>query len=862
MNNNEEKKNNNNNSSEKKEDNIVSMKPQAIKMDILLFKNEVLREIKQIEKGIIEKSKETNDILKNKINLFDHKMSFINQQINSVSDKMINGIKMEEKINTLNLAREQLADETTTNKIKITMLEKEMRDSINRIDELLKQTVIYPGIIGINGKFRSFHEFIDFVLAESNTNNTFRQKNIMDLSSYKLKIEKSLQTLGFKIDSIQSSCNSFTLRKAKELQEKFDYSLGQYKDKLNELRIENSNYVIQLETDTKDLRTETNIIKSMKDDIFSKVDNDVNNMKKEQLNIIDVFQGYKKDFEKMNQNLKRLESNIESLMAQRIMLLFEEQKKINENIEELQKEKDDFLNNKINDKIKDIVSEQIKNALKDINVNIKQVNLNNNFNNDDYNNINVNNIKDKNNIRKTNFYSGKINFNNNINNNTPNNISNNIPNNINNINNKMSIYASPRKNNNENDNYNLNNYNYNGNTGNNLVMNRKFQDNINNNYYKFNRNIINNNINENILYELKSDNLINVKKTKNQIQLTKKHSFQSDSNYEDKDKDKEIDKETDKEKYIINDNINSGNIINNKNDGRVEQNVNKYSIISRNKKIKKHKIKYKFKNEKENDHDQPKNKNYIKVFNINKNKISKRRSFNEEKIEDLQKFQKLLKININDLDAKLNNLNNASSSFEILNENAEIFDRFADSNIIAKDNINNNINENKNKDFNKINIFSPLTKESKNNNTEKNVEKNLNEEELSTKNIMASKTATDFYSKDQIKKIRVESSLRPIKNKKMLHNNKLIHGNNSILIKKTNNDLFNLQSNLKSRTQNVFNQNTKVSTLGATGDNKQSDDSTNKCHNYFIGFQFGGSLEDTKKIKKTKRKNKSSKYHK
>ena len=850
MNNIEEKKNNNNNSSEKKEDNIVSMKPQAIKMDILLFKNEVLREIKQIEKGIIEKSKETNDILKNKINLFDHKMSFINQQINSISDKMIDGIKMEEKINTLNYAREQLTDETTTNKIKINMLEKEMRDSINRIDEILKQTVIYPGIIGINGKFRNFHDFIDFVLAESNTNNTFRQKNIMDLSSYKLKIEKSLQTLGFKIDSIQSSCNSFTLRKAKELQERFDYSLAQYKDKLNELRIENSNYVIQLETDTKDLRNETNIIKSMKDDIFSKVDNDVNNMKKEQLNIIDIFQGYKKDFETMNQNIKRLESNIESLMAQRIMLLFDEQKKINENIEELQKEKDDFLNNKINDKIKDIVSEQIKNALKDININIKQVNLNNNFNNDDYNNLNINtNIKDKINIRKSNFYSGKINFNNNANNGTsnnipnnisnniPNNISNNIPNNItnnlNNFNNKMSIYASPRKNNNENDNYNLNYYN--GNTGNNLVMNRKFQDNINNNYYKFNRNIINNNINENILSELKSDNLINVKKTKNQIQLTKKHSFQSDSNYEDKDK--EIDKETEKEKYIINDNINSGNIINNNNDGRVEQNVNKYSIISRNKKIKKHKIKYKFKSEKENDHDQAKNKNYIKVFNINKNKISKRRSFNEEKNEDLQKFQKLLKININDVDAKLNNLNNASSSFEILNENVEIFDRFADSNIITRDNINNNINENKNNDFNKINILSPPTKESKNNHTEKNVEKNLNEEELSTKNIMASKTATDFYSKDQNKKIRVESSLKPIKNKKMLHNNKIIHGNNSILIRKTNNDLFNLQSNLKSRTQNAFNQNTKVSTLGATGDiNKQSDDSTNKCHNYAFMF--------------------------
>jgi hypothetical protein len=220
------------------------MKPQAIKMDILLFKNDVLGEIKQIEKGIMDKSKETNDILKEKISIFDSKMNFINEQINSLSNKIVNGIKIEEKINTLNYARDQLLDQTTTNKIKINMIEKETRDSINRIDEMLKQSIIYPSVIGIKGKFRNFHEFIDFVLAESNTNNNFRQKNIMDLSSYKLKIEKSLQALGFRIESILSSCNSFTLRKIKDLQEKFEDGLGQYKDKLNELRIENSNYVI------------------------------------------------------------------------------------------------------------------------------------------------------------------------------------------------------------------------------------------------------------------------------------------------------------------------------------------------------------------------------------------------------------------------------------------------------------------------------------------------------------------------------------------------------------------------------------------------------------------------------------------
>ena len=437
----------------KKEDSIINMSPEAIKMDILLFKNDALREIKQIEKRIIDKSKETNDILKDKIALFDTKMNFINEQIKSVSNKMVDGIKIEERINTLIQAREQLLDQTTTNKIKLSMVEKETRDSINRIDGILKESIVYPGVIGVNGKFLNFHDFIDFVITESNLNNNFRQKNIMDLSSYKLKIEKALQALGFKIESILSSCNSFTLTKIKELQERFDYSIDQYKEKLNELRIENSNYVIQLEKDTKDLRNETNIIKNMKSDIFSKIDNDVNNMKKDNANIIQIFETYKGDFEKINEDLSKLEKIMENNMSKRILILFDEQKKIYENIDKIKKEHNDFITVKINDKIKDIVNEQIKNAFKDNTVN--QINLNSMLIDD---NININNTNFNQNYNQNIIINQNQNQNNNINNN--NNQNNNINNNINN-----------NLNNNQYKNYNYNIKNNLNNNQNNIIIN-------------------------------------------------------------------------------------------------------------------------------------------------------------------------------------------------------------------------------------------------------------------------------------------------------------------------------------------------------------------------------------------------------
>ena len=59
-----------------KKDVIAEFKPEKAKLDILYFKEEVLQEIKQLEKNLIQKSKEANDMLKEKISIFDIKLNF------------------------------------------------------------------------------------------------------------------------------------------------------------------------------------------------------------------------------------------------------------------------------------------------------------------------------------------------------------------------------------------------------------------------------------------------------------------------------------------------------------------------------------------------------------------------------------------------------------------------------------------------------------------------------------------------------------------------------------------------------------------------------------------------------------------
>ena len=269
---------NKNSNSKKEKDGIIDKKPESIKMDILYFKEEILHEVKNLEKNLMQKNKETNDTLKENISNLESKYNSLKDNMNSLSDKVIEGIKIEEKLNEMYKTKETIEKETNANKIKISLLEKETHDGIYGINELLKQTILYPGVIGTRGKFNNFHEFIDFLLSEINANSNFRNQKIMDLSTFKLKIDKNLSTMGFKIQSNLISSNSYTDSKIQEIIDKIDDFYRKNKKNLDDLRIENSDYVIQLERDTKDLRNEINNIKKMKTEIYARIEDALNNL--------------------------------------------------------------------------------------------------------------------------------------------------------------------------------------------------------------------------------------------------------------------------------------------------------------------------------------------------------------------------------------------------------------------------------------------------------------------------------------------------------------------------------------------------------------------------------------------------------
>ena len=819
-----------------KKGSMVGLKPETMKRDILYFKEEVLQEIKNTEKNLIQKNKEANDFLKDKTSLFEIKYNLLKDSINTLSTKLADEMKNEEKLNDLCQSKERLLKETTSNKIKINLLEKETRDSINRINELLKQSILYPGIVGRGAKFNTFHSLIDFFLKESNDNNNFRHKNIMDLSSFKMKIDKSINTLAFKIESNLVNNNTYTDIKVKEVQDKFEDALRRYKKNLDDLRIENSDYVIQLVKDTKDIRNETQIIKNMRNEIFFKIDEEVKNMKIENEKIIEKFNLYKEDVDKLKNDINRIEKKIEELMIEKIGLLFDEIKKVNQDFDKYKKQYNDNKNNlevKINDiknnikKEQSLISKNIEQINDKLNTLCKNVFNNNNFNQNIYNEKNnINNTNNYNNISKDDKITnqtttkGKNNTCSCRNNIKVKNFSNcnNQYANATNIN-KISLVANDKINENEkgqNNNYKDNfmlpsqistvdNYN------NNLLLNKRLLESLKiNKIHKINKPPNSPNVRNNI----------NIKKA---TQTTRKDNIKeillSDVRNEiiiyDKDKkvsNQKFGPESHKEnltnnlKYLKDNNTRNKNII-----------VKNVSSAIRSKSTLKEKNSSKFEEEKDIDYD-----SYIKYFKLKKIQNLKKRSFDNEKIQILQNFQKLLKINISDVDAKLNNINNESiASFKIFNEKNELYDKFhiTNSNDLTQNLNNNNKKENnKERNYHKINLLNVYSNRTLS-------DKNSNDENINIKNNMASKTTSYFYHIDKTKKIDKEVSIRPDSQKLI----KFKRSNMISFMKDANTDIINLKGDANKR--------------------PLKNNSIAKYHNYYINFFTNN---DNKKKKKKK----------
>ena len=175
-------------------------------------------------------------------------------------------------------------------------LSDDFNKNVERIDEILKNSVIYPDKIGTITKFKTFHDFIDYVLEQCSLNISFREKNNSDYKSLKTKLDNSINSFNKQMNSLLNSASEYTKISVKECEDKMKNKFNIYEDRLQDARIENANYAIGLEKATEILKKELENLYVIKKELYERVDNGILEIKNDNTRVVKLFSGYKKNF--------------------------------------------------------------------------------------------------------------------------------------------------------------------------------------------------------------------------------------------------------------------------------------------------------------------------------------------------------------------------------------------------------------------------------------------------------------------------------------------------------------------------------------------------------------------------------------
>ena len=285
----------------------------GMKSDLLMFKDETLKDIKEAQKKVQEKYNHLNLEVKEKLDKYELRISAYETKIMELA-KLINTDKeIRDKVDNLIEFKEKANDTMLTEKIRLDNFRNDLNANVERIDNILKDSVIYPGVIGGICRYKTFHELIDYVLTQCSLNLTFREKSILDFKSYKTKLENIITSFNTQTTSLLNTTSEYTKTCIKELEERMKSIYNIYDDRLQDARIENANYAIGLEKATEALKKELQNLYIIKKELYEKVDSGILDVKNDNTRVVKQFSGYKKEFKIMEHKFTQLSDFIKDI---------------------------------------------------------------------------------------------------------------------------------------------------------------------------------------------------------------------------------------------------------------------------------------------------------------------------------------------------------------------------------------------------------------------------------------------------------------------------------------------------------------------------------------------------------------------
>ena len=233
-------------------------------------------------------------------------IGIISQNYNSILSSQASLNNKIDKISKFELFVNKTNDQLITHEIRINNLSSDFIKSTQKYDKIYLDNLELPGYIGKFAKFKNCQAFFEHVIREIDKINQYKEKNNIDLKTYKEKLDSIIKSFHLLVKNNNEAqikyikqLNDKCFRECKDMNELLS-------NRVSDLRIENAKYSIELVKKNEEMNKEWKKIFEIKDSLLNMVNEKMNNMK----NIFNLnnncFNSIKKEFEEFKSKINEI----------------------------------------------------------------------------------------------------------------------------------------------------------------------------------------------------------------------------------------------------------------------------------------------------------------------------------------------------------------------------------------------------------------------------------------------------------------------------------------------------------------------------------------------------------------------------
>ena len=265
------------------------------KNDFVYFRNEILKDMKQIETKINEKVINLYSSFKKISTENDEKINLIDLKLKALQNN--DPIILENKINSkFEKTKTKFEEKFDDMGVKINLLQKDLSNACFKYDKIVIDNLKVTGLVGEACPYSNLKYYIEFIHKKINELTLSRDKLNNELKLVNNKINDIVIQVKSDLEQQKYIIGDMTSSRLTDANNKFLERDKLYEERINSLRLENYNFSNDLIKKTEELNIQWDKLEHIKDEIYEKFNDEKKTFRKYCDYLSNLFNSQKKDF--------------------------------------------------------------------------------------------------------------------------------------------------------------------------------------------------------------------------------------------------------------------------------------------------------------------------------------------------------------------------------------------------------------------------------------------------------------------------------------------------------------------------------------------------------------------------------------